>query len=96
MIQSKKPMLWFFAVCLGLFILHLVAYDSVAANNPGDKTQKPQVVLGEYAPDFNLPRLTITTNAEGQAVGLIDPNRSFHLAAQRGKKPVCLIMSSYT
>lgn len=56
----------------------------------------PKVKVGEFAPDFELPRLTFKTDAAGKTVGVISDNDTIRLSAFRGKKPVCMIMSSYT
>ena len=56
----------------------------------------PKVKVGEFAPDFELPRLTFETDAAGKTVGVISDNDTIKLSAFRGKKPVCMIMSSYT
>ncbi|MCP4713443.1 MAG: hypothetical protein GY869_32845 [Planctomycetes bacterium] len=56
----------------------------------------PKVQFGQYPPDFNLPVLTFGTDAAGVKVGKIDPKNTIRLSDYRGKKPVCLIMSSYT
>jgi len=56
----------------------------------------PLVKLGEFAPDFELPRLTFKTDATGKPIGVISENDTVRLSSFRGKKPVCLIMSSYT
>ena len=52
--------------------------------------------VGEFAPDFELPRLTFKTDAAGKTVGVISDNDTVRLSAFRGNKPVCMIMSSYT
>ncbi|MFB0552993.1 MAG: hypothetical protein ACETWQ_06725 [Phycisphaerae bacterium] len=54
------------------------------------------VKLGEYAPDFELPKLAIKTDDAGKPVGVISEKDTVRLSSFRGKKPVCLIMSSYT
>jgi hypothetical protein len=54
------------------------------------------VRVGGYAPDFNLPRLTITSDPGGKPIGIIRDADTFRLSSFRGKRPVCLIMSSYT
>jgi hypothetical protein len=54
------------------------------------------VKVGEYAPDFNLPRLTITSEANGKPIGILREKDTVRLSSFRGKRPVCLIMSSYT
>ena len=56
----------------------------------------PKVKVGELAPDFELPRLTFRTDATGKTVGVISEKDTIRLSAFRGKKPVCMIMSSYT
>ena len=54
-----------------------------------------KIVVGDQAPDFELPRLTVTTDADGKPIGKISEEK-VKLSSFRGKKPVCLIMSSYT
>ncbi len=54
-----------------------------------------KIVVGEEAPDFELPRLTLTTDADGKPIGKVSDEK-IKLSSFRGKKPVCLIMSSYT
>ncbi len=56
----------------------------------------PKVKVGEFAPDFELPRLTFKTDATGKTVGVISEKNTVKLSSFRGKKPVCMIMSSYT
>lgn len=54
-----------------------------------------KIVVGEEAPDFELPVLTLTTDADGKPIGKVSDEK-IKLSSFRGKKPVCLIMSSYT
>ncbi len=54
------------------------------------------VKLGQYAPDFELPKLTFKTDDTGKPIGVISEKDTVRLSSFRGKKPVCLIMSSYT
>ena len=56
----------------------------------------PLIEPGQFPPDFELPKLTFSTDAAGKTVGLISEKDTIRLSAFRGKKPVCLIMSSYT
>jgi hypothetical protein len=56
----------------------------------------PKVIVGEFAPDFELPRLVIETDATGKSRGVISETDTVTLSSFRGKKPVCMIMSSYT
>ena len=56
----------------------------------------PLIELGRFPPDFELPKLTFSTDTAGKPVGLISEKDTIRLSSFRGKKPVCLIMSSYT
>ncbi|MHC4116161.1 MAG: hypothetical protein ACYSWO_01515 [Planctomycetota bacterium] len=72
--------------------------EPVAAqrSRSGRSAANPKVKVGEFAPDFELPRLTFKTDATGEIVGVISENDTIKLSSFRGKKPVCMIMSSYT
>jgi len=70
--------------------------DSAAQTRTGGFRRASQVIVGKPAPDFELPSLTFTTNDEGKSIGLISETETFKLSSFRGKRPVCLIMSSYT
>ncbi len=59
-------------------------------------TGNPLIELGRYSPDFELPKLTFSTDTDGKPVGIISEKETIKLSSFRGKKPVCLIMSSYT
>jgi hypothetical protein len=56
----------------------------------------PKINLGEFPPDFELPRLVIETDATGKSQGVISETDTVKLSSFRGKRPVCMIMSSYT
>ncbi len=56
----------------------------------------PKVKVGEFAPDFDLPKLTFKTDTAGKTVGVISEKDTIKLSSFRGKKPVCMFMSSYT
>jgi hypothetical protein len=60
------------------------------------RSYNPKVTIGEFPPDFELPRLTIKTDETGKSVGVISEKDTVRLSSFRGKKPVCMIMSSYT
>jgi predicted Holliday junction resolvase-like endonuclease len=57
--------------------------------------EKPVIVAGQIAPDFELPRLTIETDEEGKHFGKIS-TETVKLSSYRGKRCVFLILSSYT
>ena len=85
---------------LGLAILGLMStltsHRACAQSIRTSRDANPKIVLGQFPPDFNLPRLHFETNAQGKPVGVIDDADTIQLSSFRGKKPVCLIMSSYT
>lgn len=78
--------------------LGIMLSDAAAAqrSRPSRTAENPKVKVGEFPPDFELPRLTFKTDAEGETVGVISDNETVRLSSFRGKKPVCMIMSSYT
>ena len=85
---------------LGLVTLGLML--TLAVNRAGaqsirtSRDANPKIVLGQFPPDFNLPKLHFETDTHGKPVGVIDEADTIRLSSFRGKKPVCLIMSSYT
>jgi len=72
--------------------------EPATAQRPGSNRPagNPKVKVGEFAPDFELPRLTLKTDASGKNIGVISEDETVRLSSFRGKKPVCMIMSSYT
>ena len=83
---------------LALVLAALAAWFVTTQDCVGRARQdnRPLVQLGEFAPDFELPRLTITTDPNGKPIGVISETDTIRLSSFRGKRPVCLIMSSYT
>jgi hypothetical protein len=55
-----------------------------------------KIKVGEFPPDFDLPILKFGENKEGKPVGIINDGETIKLSSFFGKKPVCMIMSSYT
>ena len=87
------------AVCVfGLAVASLGILVLAAQNCAGQGRGADNAVVrvGAYAPDFNLPRLTITNDPTGKPIGVIREMDTVRLSSFRGKRPVCLIMSSYT
>ena len=78
------------------FLLALVAEFSSGQARQARTTENPPVKLGQFAPDFELPILTFKTDDTGKPIGVISEKDTVRLSSFRGKKPVCLIMSSYT
>jgi len=78
------------------FLLALVAEFSSGQARQARSAKNPPVKLGQIAPDFELPKLTLKTDDTGKPIGVISEKDTVRLSSFRGKKPVCLIMSSYT
>lgn len=82
---------WVVAACIG--VLTSAAQDCLGRARGPDS---PPITVGKPAPDFELPRLTLTTDPNGKSVGVVSEANAIRLSSFRGKRPVCLIMSSYT
>lgn len=82
--------------CMVVLVIELSGTVSAQRSRPDRLAENPKVRLGEYPPDFELPGLTFETDAAGKTVGVINKDHTIRLSSFRGKKPVCLIMSSYT
>ena len=80
-------------VCFLVSLVILLCVDGGFAQ--GRRASSGAITVGEAAPDFELPRLIITRDADGNPIGKISEEK-IKLSSFRGKKPVCLIMSSYT
>ncbi|MCP4611095.1 MAG: hypothetical protein GY845_20490 [Planctomycetes bacterium] len=77
-------------------LLSLIANISEGQQRRMPRGYNPKISLGEFPPDFELPRLVIETDANGKSQGVISETDTVKLSSFRGKKPVCMIMSSYT
>ena len=55
-----------------------------------------KVKVGEFPPDFDLPILKFGEDKDGKPVGIINESETIKLSSFFGKRPVCMIMSSYT
>jgi dienelactone hydrolase len=75
--------------------LKRIAAEQKQGEKPNPRDSGPTLKVGQLAPDFKLPPLKIQTGADGQSVGIIG-SELVGLSSFRGKKPVCLIFSSYT
>ena len=78
------------------FLMALVAEFSSGQTRQARSAENPLLKLGQFAPDFELPKLTFKTDDTGKPIGVISEKDTVRLSSFRGKKPVCLIMSSYT
>ena len=70
-----------------------LAADGPAARGKGETGAVLEI--GTPAPDFELPVLQQGANAKGEDIARIT-NETIRLSAFRGKKVVCIFMSSYT
>ena len=83
------------AVCFLVAVVILLCADGASAQGRRPVSGASAIKVGEPAPDFELPKLIITRDADGNPIGRISEEKT-RLSSFRGKKPVCLIMSSYT
>ena len=88
----NTPLLLLVVFCLAILITGI----GQARQKKMPPGYNPKIKIGEFPPDFELPRLMIKTDEEGKSVGVINEEDTVRLSSFRGKKPVCLIMSSYT
>lgn len=86
------------APLLSIVALVVMLSEPVTArrSRPSVTAANPKVKVGKMAPDFELPKLVLKTDASGKNIGVISENDTIRLSSFRGRKPVCLIMSSYT
>jgi hypothetical protein len=84
--------------CLLAAFCLIVLSDDAWSQREGrsERGYNPKIKIGEFPPDFELPKLTFDKDADGKPIGRISENDTIKLSSFRGKRPVCLIMSSYT
>ena len=82
-------------VCFLVAVVILLCADGAFAQGRRASSGASAITVGEAAPDFELPKLIITRDAAGNPIGKISEEK-IQLSSFRGKKPVCVIMSSYT
>ena len=85
-----------FWLTIVFLLVSLIANISEGQQRRMPRGYNPKINLGEFPPDFELPRLVIETDANGKSQGVISETDTVKLSSFRGKKPVCMIMSSYT
>jgi hypothetical protein len=85
-----------FWLTIVFLLVSLIANISEGQQRKMPRGYNPKINLGEFPPDFELPRLVIETDATGKSQGVISEKDTVKLSSFRGKKPVCMIMSSYT
>lgn len=85
-------------VALAFFCILLAGAEAIAAEperSAGPQRWMKGMEVGKPAPDFTLPLLKSETSAKGVKVDRIT-DQQVKLSSFRGKKVVCLFMSSYT
>ena len=85
-----------FWLTIVFLLVSLIANISEARQRKMPRGYNPKINLGEFPPDFELPRLVIETDVNGKSQGIISETDTVKLSSFRGKRPVCMIMSSYT
>ncbi|TKJ38225.1 MAG: hypothetical protein CEE38_05555 [Planctomycetes bacterium B3_Pla] len=94
---ARNLVTWLMAISSLMALVAMLAESATAQRpRPGRSADNPKVKVGEFAPDFELPKLTFKTDADGKHIGVISETDTVKLSSFRGKKPVCMIMSSYT
>jgi len=86
-----------------LMLLASVAFPASPGRPDGrpDRKGRPsgqsarRVQVGQQSTDFQLPVLIERTGADGEKVA-VATSKQIRLSSYRGKKVVCLFMSSYT
>lgn len=92
------------AAVMAIMLLGLAAaaaYPSAvsAGAPPGDPPRGGRwadlLPTGSPAPDVELPRLVLEKDADGKSIAKLGDEK-VRLPGPRGKRPVCLFLSSYT
>jgi hypothetical protein len=102
--SRRNDLIWLYVLLVSVV---LFGFDRTLAeiNKEGVRGKKEEagnkvssrtgIEYGQESPDFELPRLTIEKDADGNSVGKIS-EKKVKLSSFRGKKPVFLVFSSYT
>jgi len=94
---ARHAPVWLTAIfCLVALITDIGEGRQQTRQSRSDRGYNPKIKIGEFPPDFELPTLTLKTDETGKPFGVISEKDTVRLSSFRGKKPVCLIMSSYT
>ena len=78
-----------------LLILSCPAWAQRGPATRPSRQRAPEPVLGQPAPDFLLHRLETAKDKDGNEQPRVS-DQTVRLSSFKGKKPVCLIFSSYT
>lgn len=103
--QIRNVIPWFPALCLTAAFGAILVQSALTAGEapvPQERNMRrggpeaSKIIVGEFPPDFDLPFLRLGEDAEGRPVGIVNDAERFRLSSFRDKRPVCVIMSSYT
>jgi hypothetical protein len=95
--KKQVTAVWITALCCTLVLAWSLTAGAQSRGmeqrrGPGES----RIKVGEVPPDFELPMLKFGTDREGRPVGIINEKETIRLSSFFGKRPVCMIMSSYT
>jgi hypothetical protein len=85
-----------FWLTIVFILVALIANIGQGRQRRMSRVYNPKINIGEFPPDFELPKLVVETDETGKSRGVISETDTVKLSSFRGKKPVCMIMSSYT
>ena len=94
---ARHAPVWLTTVfCLLALVIDIRGGQQQMTQRRSTRGSTTKINIGEFPPDFELPKLAIKTDDTGKPIGVISEKDTVRLSSFHGKKPVCLIMSSYT
>ena len=78
-----------------LVLVQVAAAPRDPRRRPGERRIPPPLVIGQKAPDVELPRLVLTKTKDGNLLGKLSEEK-VKLSSAWSKRPACLFVSSYT
>lgn len=94
--SQNIPLVLTTVFCLAALVIDIGWGQQRTTQDRSARGYNPKINIGEFPPDFELPKLKLTTDSTGKNIGVISEKDTIRLSSFRGKKPVCLLMSSYT
>ena len=95
MVRRCRKVIGLMGVVCFLVAVVVLCGDGILAQGRRPSPGAGAIKVGEPAPDFELPKLILMRDADGNPIGKVSEEK-IKLSSFRGKKPVCMIMSSYT